>query len=172
MAWTDPRTWVTSELVTAAILNTHIRDNSRELWRETFFVAFSTVGGTPGNAGIYGGNSGTRVATVTSRSYNGSTPVVIELQTQRVYEAVTADGAWYLGLHDGSADYPSGPLTPNVYLLGSGSSAGPGSGLFSHRFVPTAGTHAYSVYLWSGNGTGSDSAVCEPGYLRMLERGV
>ncbi len=27
MAWTTPRTWTTGELVTAAILNTHVRDN-------------------------------------------------------------------------------------------------------------------------------------------------
>jgi hypothetical protein len=27
MAWTSPRTFVTSELVTAAMLNTHVRDN-------------------------------------------------------------------------------------------------------------------------------------------------
>lgn len=27
MAWTAPRTWVTSEVVTAALLNTHLRDN-------------------------------------------------------------------------------------------------------------------------------------------------
>lgn len=27
MAWTDPRTWATGELVTAALLNTHLRDN-------------------------------------------------------------------------------------------------------------------------------------------------
>lgn len=27
MAWTTPRTWVTSEIVTAALLNTHLRDN-------------------------------------------------------------------------------------------------------------------------------------------------
>ena len=27
MAWTTPRTWVTSELVTAAFMNTHVRDN-------------------------------------------------------------------------------------------------------------------------------------------------
>lgn len=26
-AWTSPRTWVTNELVTAALMNTHIRDN-------------------------------------------------------------------------------------------------------------------------------------------------
>lgn len=27
MAWTAPRTWTTAELVTAAIMNTHVRDN-------------------------------------------------------------------------------------------------------------------------------------------------
>lgn len=27
MAWTTPRTWVSGELVTAALLNTHVRDN-------------------------------------------------------------------------------------------------------------------------------------------------
>lgn len=27
MAWTAPRTWVTAEIVTAALMNTHLRDN-------------------------------------------------------------------------------------------------------------------------------------------------
>ena len=27
MAWTAPRTWVTTEVITASILNTHVRDN-------------------------------------------------------------------------------------------------------------------------------------------------
>jgi hypothetical protein len=31
MAWTNPRTWVTSEVVTAAMLNTHVRDNLNTL---------------------------------------------------------------------------------------------------------------------------------------------
>ena len=30
MAWTTPRTWVTNEIVTAAIMNAHVRDNLRE----------------------------------------------------------------------------------------------------------------------------------------------
>lgn len=30
MAWTTPRTWTTGELVTAALLNTHLRDNLNE----------------------------------------------------------------------------------------------------------------------------------------------
>jgi hypothetical protein len=31
MTWTSPRTWVTSEVLTAALLNTHLRDNLLEL---------------------------------------------------------------------------------------------------------------------------------------------
>ena len=31
MAWTTPRTWVDGEVVTASIMNTHIRDNLNEL---------------------------------------------------------------------------------------------------------------------------------------------
>src|SRR3990167_3647383 len=31
MAWTSPRTWVTGETVTAALLNTHVRDNLNAL---------------------------------------------------------------------------------------------------------------------------------------------
>jgi hypothetical protein len=32
MSWTQPRTWVVSETVTASIMNTHVRDNFRDLW--------------------------------------------------------------------------------------------------------------------------------------------
>ena len=35
MAWTAPRTWVVGELVTAAIMNTHIRDNQIYLKTQT-----------------------------------------------------------------------------------------------------------------------------------------
>jgi len=43
MAWTSPRTWVAGEIVTAALLNTHVRDNLNDLadgsWgRDTAFV--------------------------------------------------------------------------------------------------------------------------------------
>ena len=31
MAWTSPRTWVASEVVTAAIMNTHVRDNLKAI---------------------------------------------------------------------------------------------------------------------------------------------
>jgi hypothetical protein len=40
MAWTTPKTWTTSELVTASLLNTHLRDNLNYLYggKEAFFV--------------------------------------------------------------------------------------------------------------------------------------
>lgn len=43
MAWTAPRTWVAGEIVTAALMNTHLRDNLNDLadgtWgRDTAFV--------------------------------------------------------------------------------------------------------------------------------------
>ena len=35
MAWTSPRTWATGEVVTAALLNVHLRDNLVDLDRRT-----------------------------------------------------------------------------------------------------------------------------------------
>ncbi len=41
MAWTAPRTWVTGEVVTAAIMNTHLRDNLLALLPSTAEVQTS-----------------------------------------------------------------------------------------------------------------------------------
>lgn len=39
MAWSDPRTWVAGELLTASLLNTHVRDNLIEVRRISGHVA-------------------------------------------------------------------------------------------------------------------------------------
>lgn len=46
MAWTSPRTWVTGELVTAAIMNLHVRDNLSYLKASPAFDGAITVSGT------------------------------------------------------------------------------------------------------------------------------
>lgn len=38
MAWTTPRTWTTNELVTAALMNTHVRDNLKH-YQDTRYVS-------------------------------------------------------------------------------------------------------------------------------------
>lgn len=54
MAWTTPRSWVAGEVVTAALLNTHLRDQLNE------FTAWTAY--TPSVSGIVVGN-GTLVGT-------------------------------------------------------------------------------------------------------------
>ena len=49
MAWTAPRTWVVGELVTAAIMNTHIRDNQIYLKSQTDLINTVTFS-QPANA--------------------------------------------------------------------------------------------------------------------------
>jgi hypothetical protein len=44
MAWTTPRTWVTGELVTAAILNTYVRDNQDALDDGRMSIASQAAG--------------------------------------------------------------------------------------------------------------------------------
>lgn len=41
MAWTSPRTWVAGEVVTAALLNTHLRDNLQALGDPGAWTAFT-----------------------------------------------------------------------------------------------------------------------------------
>lgn len=58
MAWTVPRTWVAAEVVTAALLNTHLRDNLKALgdaWASyTPAWTASTTNPTLGNGTITG----------------------------------------------------------------------------------------------------------------------
>ena len=51
MAWTTPRTWVAGETVTAALLNTHLRDNLNAL---TTLTSFTPTWGNTGTANTLG----------------------------------------------------------------------------------------------------------------------
>jgi hypothetical protein len=54
MVWTDPRTWTTGELVTAAMLNTHLRDNLKAIGdpQGTFTPTLTNI--TIGNGTVSG----------------------------------------------------------------------------------------------------------------------
>lgn len=47
MAWTAPRNWIASEIVTAALMNTHIRDNETELRAGGIALASGAAGDVP-----------------------------------------------------------------------------------------------------------------------------
>lgn len=61
MAWTAPRTWVTSETVTAAIMNTHVRDNLLE-----------TVPALASSGAMFYGDGANSVATISPLGTVGS----------------------------------------------------------------------------------------------------
>jgi len=93
--WTAPRTWTTGEDVTAAILNTHVRDNMTELRAGGIAIASQAA-----NDFLYAASSTQigRLAAVSGRSpkFTGGVWVMTDLSTEigfpvgSVYEAVVA----------------------------------------------------------------------------------
>lgn len=57
MAWTDPRTWVSGETVTASVMNVHVRDNLKAIgdsWTSYTPTWGATVAPAIGNGSIVG----------------------------------------------------------------------------------------------------------------------
>lgn len=87
MAWTAPRTWVTNEVVTAAIMNAHVRDNFLETSAATVTTA--------GDLAYADGNKsmGSRLAIGADNTYlvsTGSAPVWRATANQRQVESYTS----------------------------------------------------------------------------------
>lgn len=51
MAWTTPRTWVLGEIITAAIMNTHVRDNLNYMYNKPRVKTSNTTAPTYSNGG-------------------------------------------------------------------------------------------------------------------------
>lgn len=64
-AWTAPRTWTVGEVVTAAMMNAHVRDNLKQLYSEAGTIS-------PGSNA-----STTQSGTVTFTNTFASTPAVV-----------------------------------------------------------------------------------------------
>lgn len=77
MAWTTPRTWVNGELVTASLMNTHIRDNMSDL-DSRMNVARTIAGGSS----IYAYFGGTLYRSETEVGSSGSS--ITNLATQAI----------------------------------------------------------------------------------------
>lgn len=85
MAWTAPRTWTTAEVVTAAMMNTHVRDNFLETSAATVTtagdLAYADAANSMGSRLAIGATGTTLIST-------GSAPVY------RVTDGMTGDGTY------------------------------------------------------------------------------
>lgn len=99
MAWTTPRTWVTSEVVTAALMNTHLRDNLNYLKNQVaahFMLSAASV--------IPSATSGCSAPIRYAVASNGE-----NIMLAGFADAVTSFGIWALvALPD---DYDGGTIT-------------------------------------------------------------
>lgn len=83
MVWTSPRTWVSGETVTAALLNTHLRDNLKALgdaWTSytPTLTGMSLGNGTMSARYIQAGHTlflRVRIAAGTTTTYSGSVTI-------------------------------------------------------------------------------------------------
>lgn len=146
MPWTPLRTYVTGELVTAAILNTDHRDNLKEFYRVRQTV---TIGGASANL--------VEVANTGAQSYPGY-PLIFELHGTNLTVDPGVDAS--ITLHDGAG----GSLGTAVSLFCASAASWTGDG--SIFLTPSVASHTYRlVFNRSGNGSGGG------GMLVVWERG-
>lgn len=168
MAWTTPRTWVTSEVVTASVMNTHVRDNLNETAPANASASggfiFATALNTVATRAIASDSVSTS-QTTTSTSYTNlattgpsvtittGTAVVVALNAlmsnnsagQTSYMSVDTSGATTLAASDAyCVAYESGAASDQiihsgVFLLGMTA----GSNTYTAKYRVTGGTGTF-----------------------------
>lgn len=142
MAFTTPRTWVAFEIPTAAIMNTHIRDNLVDLDARANISASSVdtsqsrSGTTYGDLGTVGPSitmvTGTKAYILIAANVNSPTSGV-------AYMAVAVSGATTLAANDSRAlRYESVPITGLSYGI-SFTGLTPGSNTFTAKYRSSSG---------------------------------
>lgn len=140
MAWTAPRTWVAGETVTAALLNTHVRDNEKALgdpwtaWTPTFSGGISAIGN----------------ATVVAKYMQAGKLVIGEVKVTMGSTTTFAASNMSITAPVTMAVQPNFPIGPG---MGYDASAG-----FFYTITPIA-VSASAIALFANGGAGVTSTV-------------
>lgn len=149
MAWTTPRTWVTSEVVTAAEMNAHVRDNMNFL--RTGVAQITTV---TANAGPTSATTELVVASAPAFTPDGSTVVEIMFTWYNVTLTVSTD-SFLMRLYDGPTAGSGTQI--GQWLLNSATNGG--SGVLRYVTTPSNASHTYTARLVRNTGTGTATMV-------------
>lgn len=157
MGWTAPRTFVTAEIETAAIFNTHLRDN-------LLFLKSGVANLTNQNTSV-GPTSGTTELTLDtsgSVTFDGTTLAEISFSWYNISQTVATD-VFFVRLYDGSTQ---------LQQWFNDISANGGGGNMRAVLTPSAGAHTYTARLVRSSGTGTASMVAgatTPGQLLVRQ---
>lgn len=193
MAWTAPRTWVAGEIVTAALLNAHLRDDLLDLadgsWGRDVQFAVTTSNISTPLSGAFGNVTGFTFTTVAGGIYaidcvmftnNASS----SLPGWRSGWSWTGTGTMSSGLSgiDTSVSAPSynGPNTAHAITSAGSSPSDEGTGIGSPAAIPVITrvaatfvcTTAGAVQMRHAQATSNASFVSrvEPGSRMRAER--
>ena len=103
MAFTTPRTWVTGELVTAALLNTYIKDNQTALYagamsiasqatNDVIIASSATQLGRTANLGVASGGTGASTLTDGGVLLGSGTGAITPMAVLADSEIIVGDG--------------------------------------------------------------------------------
>jgi hypothetical protein len=131
MTWTPPRTWVTDEIPTAGIFNTHVRDNLRAVEPVAYAQRTTNVVGAAASE-----NNPTLVLTTGSKTYRAE-PILVE------FSCALARNQGVVSLWDGAVGICR--LCEFQYAVSP-----EGCALYGRvRITPSAGAHEYKAMSWS-----------------------
>ena len=161
MAWTTPRTWTTGELVTAAIMNKHIRDNLNALFSPATDVATITTDITTTNTSF-------EDATGLSVTLTTAGDTVLAIFTGTIGGDVSTTQV-FLDFHDGSVRLGG---TEGLIQWNRGTNANEVNGSFSYVITGlTPGSNTIKVQWRINSGTGTIHATNQVSTLRIIEVG-
>lgn len=165
MAWTAPRTWVSGETLTAALMNTHVRDNLLETSAAKVTTAGDITYATGANAlsrlGI--GSAGALLVVGSSAprwSSTGVTAAAGSAVNVRTYGTLTAaansDTLYNIFVDPTFAKSTFTGLTAIGVAIPGGGWSSSGSGAIANCYglyitAPTIGTANWSIYVSDGN---------------------
>jgi hypothetical protein len=166
MAWTTPRTWSTSELVTAAIMNVHVRDQMNEIYSSgRIFTSASTLSfGAAANAAQKFTVAGTLTTAIDSGSMlaiGGTLTVGANLSGYGLNVSPTIVEA-----ASGTHNHLAGVIVAPTFTNGAGVSSSV-SGLVASAFTAPTGAVAAATFRVSGAPTGGTT-----NYALLVDAGL
>lgn len=159
MAWTTPRTWSVNELVSAANMNAHVRDNLSYLYDQSMGLMLgsrTTLGGAAATLGVTGLDTTWEILFFRAHLRGAAVATSDTVRLRLGGASLDTTAANYYGYNDNVAG--TGPTRSVQENLGAT------AGIFTGTYIPAASaTASYFADIWGWIQNGNQSAEYKTG---------